>query len=275
MGKFRDGMPVTAEAATLILRSIDRIKEILAGLEATETEPEGNDEELIVKLHEMVARGMAAMSAPASLVASAAAASEPAPPTQSEPVELSPVANAPAVDALVKRTPERPLRPGEVSLDELERAFRETAVEVVPPTAPEVTHAPAPKPETRATPVFIPPRSGADKPVVEAEVPEADKIANQSIRVNVDTLEHLMTMVSELVLTRNQLLEISRRNEDTEFKVPHLASMPIIALSSLVSPAAIERGRQAGFHDYVAKFDRPGLIAALKEQTAEINRQAA
>ena len=29
-----------------------------------------------------------------------------------------------------------------------------------------------------------------------------------------------MTMVSELVLTRNQLLEIARRNEDTEFKVP-------------------------------------------------------
>ena len=55
----------------------------------------------------------------------------------------------------------------------------------------------------------------------------------------------------------------------------HLADMPIIALSSLVSPAAIERGRQAGFHDYVAKFDRPGLIAALKEQTAEISRAAA
>ena len=41
MGKFRDGMPVKAEAVTLILSSIDRIKEILAGLEATETEPEG------------------------------------------------------------------------------------------------------------------------------------------------------------------------------------------------------------------------------------------
>ena len=49
--------------------------------------------------------------------------------------------------------------------------------------------------------------------------------------------------------------------------------MPIIALSSLVSPAAIERGRQAGFHDYVAKFDRPGLIAALKEQTAETRQR--
>jgi two-component system chemotaxis sensor kinase CheA len=61
----------------------------------------------------------------------------------------------------------------------------------------------------------------------------------------------------------------------------NLGSMPIIGLSALVSPAAIERGRQAGFHDYVAKFDRPGLIAALKEQTAgaagasELNRAAA
>lgn len=53
-----------------------------------------------------------------------------------------------------------------------------------------------------------------------------------------------------------------------------LAGMPIIALSSVVSPAAIERGRQAGFHDYVAKFDRPGLIAALKEQTTEFHRAA-
>jgi two-component system chemotaxis sensor kinase CheA len=49
-----------------------------------------------------------------------------------------------------------------------------------------------------------------------------------------------------------------------------LSTTPIIALSSMISPAAIERGRQAGFHDYVAKFDRPGLIAALKEQTSEM-----
>jgi two-component system chemotaxis sensor kinase CheA len=53
-----------------------------------------------------------------------------------------------------------------------------------------------------------------------------------------------------------------------------LGNVPIIALSSMISPAAIERGRQAGFHDYVAKFDRPGLIAALKEQTAELHRAA-
>ena len=55
---------------------------------------------------------------------------------------------------------------------------------------------------------------------------------------------------------------------------PKTANMPIIALSSMISPDAIERGRHAGFHDYVAKFDRQGLIAALKEQTADTRSAA-
>ena len=46
---------------------------------------------------------------------------------------------------------------------------------------------------------------------------------------------------------------------------PKLRQLPILALSSMCTPASIERGRQAGFDDYIAKFDRPGLIAALKE----------
>jgi len=45
------------------------------------------------------------------------------------------------------------------------------------------------------------------------------------------------------------------------------AHLPIVGLSSMISIEAVERGRQVGFHDYVAKFDRQGLIAALKEQT--------
>jgi len=192
MGKFRDGMPVTAEAVTLILSSIDRIKELLAGLEATEAEPEGDDRDLIDQLEAMVAQGLAAMAP--------AAAAEPA------PVEVE------TQGTLVAQTLERPLRPGEVSLDELERAFRETAVEAPPAARESVVKAPAAK---EARPVVKKPAGAA-----ESETAEGERVANQSIRVNVDTLEHLMTMVSELVLTRNQLLEISRRNEDTEFKVP-------------------------------------------------------
>jgi two-component system chemotaxis sensor kinase CheA len=55
---------------------------------------------------------------------------------------------------------------------------------------------------------------------------------------------------------------------------PRTADMPIIGLSTMVSEAAIERGKRVGLHDYVAKFDRQGLIAALKEQTAGMSNAA-
>jgi two-component system, chemotaxis family, sensor kinase CheA len=245
MGKFRDGMPVTGEAVTLILTTIDRIKDILGQLEATEAEPEGADRDLIDELEAMVERGMAAMSASAQPIAAGSA--QPMPTAGAAPAAAAP-APAPATPAakekemtqgsLTDQTLERPLRPGEVSLDELERAFRETAIEMPAahqqPAAPVAQAAPAPKPAEK--PAAAAPAAKAEKAetapakkeakparkagAAEGEVAESDKIANQSIRVNVDTLEHLMTMVSELVLTRNQLLEIARRNEDTEFKVP-------------------------------------------------------
>jgi len=42
----------------------------------------------------------------------------------------------------------------------------------------------------------------------------------------------------------------------------------------MVSAEAIERGRAIGFHDFVAKFDRAGLVAAIKEQDDNLNRAA-
>src|SRR6202045_1124633 len=41
MGQFRDGMPVTGDAVTLILSTIDRLKEIIEGLERSQQEPPG------------------------------------------------------------------------------------------------------------------------------------------------------------------------------------------------------------------------------------------
>ena len=108
MGKFRDGMPVRAEAVTVILSSLDRIKEILAGLEATEAEPEGNDRDLIDQLEAMVERGMAAMEA--GEAAPAASAPEPAAPAAAP----APAAKAVTEGTLIAQTLERPLRPGEV-----------------------------------------------------------------------------------------------------------------------------------------------------------------
>jgi len=53
IGKFRDGMPVSGGAVTLILATIDRIKTILDGLEELKLEPPGDDADLISQLAEM------------------------------------------------------------------------------------------------------------------------------------------------------------------------------------------------------------------------------
>ncbi|MFZ5608715.1 MAG: chemotaxis protein CheW [Pseudomonadota bacterium] len=187
LGKFRDGkLEVNAEAVTLILNSLDRIKEILAGLEATQQEPEGDDSALIAHLDAVAAGKAMPVKAPE---------------------EGDPMA---ATEAMLGRK----LKAGEVPLDELEAAF-----------------AAAPGPESREEEARedSPPAREAHKPA-PVSTPTAAKQASdaqtesqrstQSIRVNVDLLEHLMNLVSELVLTRNQLLQMVRRMEDSEFAVP-------------------------------------------------------
>ena len=163
MGKFRDGMPVTETAVTLILSTLDRIKEILEALENHQAEPTGTDADLIERLDTM------------SHIAAATSSS-----TQTR-------------GSVAYQVLERPLKPGEATSDELEKAFRETP-------GPK-----APRPMTSEVKNTVAPES---------------KVAGHSIRVNVDTLEHLMTMVSELVLTRNQFMELSRHQAETDFKVP-------------------------------------------------------
>ncbi|MDP4005266.1 hybrid sensor histidine kinase/response regulator [Methylobacterium sp. NEAU K] len=205
MGRFRDGLPATSQSVTLILSTLDRLKAILADLEATGSEPAGSDDDLISALE--------AMAEPAAVAA---------PPP--EPVLPDPVA--------------RELKPGEVTLDELEAAFMaapgpdeagfaapvEAPEPVLPkpaPPKPALPKAEAPKAEHSRTEAAEADSAKAEPARVEgAEVETTATGKIQTIRVNVDTLEHLMTMVSELVLTRNQLLEIARRHEDSSYKVP-------------------------------------------------------
>ncbi len=219
MGKFRDGAPVTPVAVSLVLNSLDRIKELLTELEANEgVEPEGDDRDLIVELERMALAEEAAMEAGGAVPGEESAAAEDA--DEAEMVMDGTEDNAHVTGELVHQELERELRPGEVSLDELERAFRETEVEVEVPA--EVVEDPETVADLAATPIKAA-KPAAPKAVAKENGGQAARgggVSSQSIRVNVETLEDLMTMVSELVLTRNQLLEIVRRHEDSEFKVP-------------------------------------------------------
>ena len=72
-----------------------------------------------------------------------------------------------------------------------------------------------------------PPATSQAPPLAREAVPDPAEAAHgepvgaaQTIRVTVDVLEDLMTLVSELVLTRNQLLQLARRQENSAFAVP-------------------------------------------------------
>jgi two-component system chemotaxis sensor kinase CheA len=163
MGQYRDGAPVTVEGVSVILASIDRIKEILAGLDRDGAEPPGSDADLIGRLQRL------ALEEPGEVLAAES---------------QSPVNPA--------------LPPVQAVLDELERAWRA-----------------APGPDQ----VNLAGTANGGGEGAEAIGREAHARA-QTVRVSVDTLEHLMTTVSELVLTRNQLLDLVRRTGETEFKSP-------------------------------------------------------
>jgi len=180
LGKFRDGvLPVTPQAVTLILQSIDTIKHLVGELETNEKEPEGNDGELIAALDSMAAGGTGTPAAVAAAPPPAAAA-------------------APTTDEF-----------GFVPVAAGDTAALETNMK----KPAEADHAPSPPPPSAHA-------KAETKPKAEEGAKESS-IAAQSIRVGVDLLENLMTTVSELVLTRNQLLQTLRNQKTaTDFTAP-------------------------------------------------------
>ncbi len=239
LGKFRDGeLSVTPPMVTLVLESIDQIKVLLEALENTGAEPAGEDSVLIKRLED------AALGKLTEAGADTPAAAEDDTP-EGYDKDLG-----------------RDLRPGEVSLAELEAAFQETQ-----PSAGEAS-APTPADEAvkvgdfdpelgrelrvgevsaaeleaafqaaEADPDMAPPAITSDMSAEEAlqnavselrgttgndaaAAGEGGPRVQQTVRVGVDVLESLMTTVSELVLTRNQLMQTVRGIEDEDLKGP-------------------------------------------------------
>ncbi|MCU0886556.1 MAG: chemotaxis protein CheW [Rubritepida sp.] len=170
LGLWRDGtVSVTPAGISLILSAIDRIREIVAGIEAQGQEPPGEDGPL-----------KAALDAAAT----------------GSPPEM-PAAQPPVAVAAAEAAPRR-----------RKRAARRS--DAAPAAALPMEPAPA-----EAAPSEAPP---AEAPAGESAPGGAN--APQTIRVAVDVLEDLMVLVSELVLTRNQLLQLARTEENAAFTVP-------------------------------------------------------
>ncbi len=195
LGRFRDGdLEVIPEYVTLILESLDTIKFIVGAIEETGSEPEGSDDELIAKL-DAVYEGTNSAAGGGESAAPAAPVEEAAP---AEPEESI---------------------PGMATEAELEAAFAAAEVLPVEPVEPAEESVAAEEPQEVEAAPPPPPSETKEEPKAEA-VKKEPPMTTQTLRVNVDVLEDLMTMVSEMVLTRNQLLQILRTETESEFAAP-------------------------------------------------------
>ncbi|MEE8505773.1 MAG: chemotaxis protein CheA, partial [Kiloniellales bacterium] len=182
LGKIREGdLVVTPAAVSLILECLDSIRSILMVLEETEAEPVGDDSDLIGRLNVFADSGDSGTA-----------------PTETDPASVEDVVAEAKIAA--------------------EASVEETVAEAVAEADASDTPVEAPVEGTAETPASQP--QSTQNVAGEEVTTKESAVANQSIRVNVELLENLMTMVSEMVLTRNQLLQILRGQKDSEFTAP-------------------------------------------------------
>jgi two-component system, chemotaxis family, sensor kinase CheA len=202
LGKLRDHtLTVTPDIVTQVLAAIDTIKAIVTTLSQTGAEPVGDDAELIAALN-----ATAANEAPkhASAPTAATPPVAPTPPSAATPASEPVAAPAPAASRPEPAAP--PPAPGKPT-----------------PHTPNRPAAADPAPAQASAPAVArvePPAEATAESGGAAAAATSAPAAAQTIRVTVDVLEDLMTLVSELVLTRNQLLQLARTHENSAFTVP-------------------------------------------------------
>lgn len=240
LGLYRDGtLAVDAASVTVILDAVDVVRNIIEGLADTGAEPEGDDRALIARLDRIHAGEAAVQIEPV-------AARRPLLERVGGEATLDAACEG-ALALLVASPDTGPLFAG-VDLDRVQAEWREALCGVARATAAPgalqgvlletfgealASHDAAFVQAVRQNLLDLEAEAEAVETLLAAapsetveglEPSRVDRVepakGPQTIRVGVDTLEGLMTMVSELVLIRNQLIQTLRDQPETPFAGP-------------------------------------------------------
>ncbi len=200
LDQARDGrLAMDPRTVTLVLAAVDLITSILEGIEQTEEEPTGDDAELIGRLEALLQDGAETEESE----------------IHEDPVVRSPDEILEEISAAVKTGLEESeaLKTVSDAQDSIENEIREQ-LNGEAEQAPEEPAQVGAVPETQ-TSTKVSKGNGASS---------KGNVSNQTLRVNVDVLDSLMNMVGELVLSRNQLLQLTQTDGESVYanSVQHL-----------------------------------------------------
>lgn len=192
LGKIRDGsLALDKQKTSLLLVTLDAVREIVAAIEATHAEPEGDNAQLIEDLLNL-ANGVALAEREPSETSAAT------PPPPAAPVQEAGTPDLEATSpALATPVAEAASSPPPAALPPIQTSMQPSTQ---PPTAAAAKSA-SPAPTAAAQ---------------ELGVESAQEVA-QPVKVNLDLLDKLMNLVSEMVLARNRLLPFAADFGDHHF----------------------------------------------------------
>ncbi len=184
----RAELKITPDVMDVVLESIDMMKALLAGIK-----DHGNDTDVGIEIEDICKR-LTAVSEGDLDSTPEAPQEEPEPEVQEEPEPEPDVDISALSDEEVENEIERLLKQRKAE-DKARRKAKKTQPQAPKPAAPT----PAPKPAAK------PSKGGMKNAPAKKSAPSA---IEQTIRVEVKRLDHLMNLIGELVLGKNRLLKI-------------------------------------------------------------------
>jgi two-component system chemotaxis sensor kinase CheA len=280
LNKARHGeLIITPDIMDVVLESIDLMKQLLYTIRDTSSDAGVDVAECVVKL-DKVSGGTGDVETPEAVQAPVEKVQEPEPEPEAEEDELDyENMSDDDVEAEIQRLLEE--RQAE---DKAKREAKIAAGEDVPapPPSPEdEAKEEAPKSEASAASTPVPVSSTTPKAddtpraeTVKAAAPTKRTTATveQTIRVDVKRLDHLMNLIGELVLAKNRLIKINddveERYEGEEFLEELNQVVSIVSLVTTDLQIAVMKTRMLPIGKVFNKFPR-----MIRDLTRELNKK--
>ncbi len=281
LNKARHGeLAITAEVMDVVLESIDLMKSLLSIIRDTSSDAGVEVGDCVIRL-DKISGGTGEVHTP---VAQAKA------PVVEEVQEVEEVASSEEPDyenmnddeveaeierLLQKRQQEdRAKREAKIAAGESVLAAPPEPTEDEPTPAPKATPAPAPVAPAPVAPRAAAAKARQDEEDAKAAAPatRAPAVVEQTIRVDVKRLDHLMNLIGELVLAKNRLIKINvdveERYEGEEFLEELNQVVSIVSLVTTDLQIAVMKTRMLPIGKVFNKFPR-----MIRDLSRELNKK--